>query len=91
MKPLEKKRKGLHLAILLGPLALLAILIFVFSENIPFWDQWELVPSIELMRSGDLSIGDLWEQHNEHRLFFPKIIMLSLAALTSWNVQAEIV
>jgi hypothetical protein len=53
-------------------------------------DQWALVPLIEKMDVGNLAISDLWAQHNEHRLIFPRLIMLVLALLTDWNIYFEI-
>ncbi len=52
-------------------------------------DQWELVPLLDKMYRGGLTLHDLWAQHNEHRIFFPYIIMLGLARLTGWNIRCE--
>jgi len=63
----------------------LGFLVFFVSQhyiNVPFSDQWGLVPLIEKSLRGDLSFEDLWVQKNVHRILFPKIIMLSLAVKT---------
>ena len=52
-------------------------------------DQWEFVPFLGKTYRGELTLADLWAQHNEHRLFFPKLIMLGLARLTQWNIAWE--
>src|SRR5262245_35820129 len=49
-----------------------------YSIDVPFLDQWDLVPLIDKMYQGQLTFHDLWMQFNEHRILFPKIIMLGL-------------
>ena len=49
-----------------------------------------MVPLLEKMYAGKLSFDDLWAQHNEHRVLFPKMIMLLLASLTDWNILCEL-
>jgi hypothetical protein len=61
-----------------------------YSVEVPFWDQWDLVPYLEKLYQGTLTFADLYSQHNEHRILFPRIIMLALARLTSWNTSYEI-
>jgi len=67
----------------------LTYLIYTYGVNVPYWDQWELVPIFEKLHSGQLTIYDLWNQHNEHRLLFPKLIMLALASITDWDIRYE--
>lgn len=71
------------------PIALGLLYIKTFGVNIIFWDQFELVPLIEKLYNGTLSINDLFSQHNEHRIFFPKIIMLLLVKITMYNTIIE--
>jgi hypothetical protein len=52
-------------------------------------DQWELVPLIEKTFNGDIAFGDLWAQHNVHRIPIPKLIMLVLARLSHWDTRWE--
>jgi len=49
---------------------------------VPFWDEWE-TPGAQLADycQGSLDWADLFGQHNEHRLFFPRLIWLPLAIL----------
>jgi hypothetical protein len=71
------------------PILFLGILLILKTVNVPFWDQWELVPIIEDYNTGHLSLHDLWQQHNEHRIFFPRIVMMVLAVITHWNTRVE--
>jgi len=77
----------LYLCIL--PIILGAIYIRLFGVNVVFWDQWELVTLIEKMYTGHITFMDLFAQHNEHRILFPRIIMLALAEMTHYNTIAE--
>jgi hypothetical protein len=72
----------------LPPLYLISV-ILTNTIDVPFADQWALIPLLERSYRGTLSIRDLWAQHNEHRLLFPRLIMLGLARLSGWNTHAE--
>ena len=72
------------------PFGVLVVLIRRYYVDVPVWDQWELVPLLQKSYAGSLSFGDLWAQHNEHRLFFPQIIMVGLARISSWSVGYEL-
>ncbi len=72
----------------LPPLYLITI-ILTNTVDVPFADQWALVPLLERSYRGTLSVRDLWAQHNEHRLLFPRLIMLALARLSGWSTHAE--
>jgi hypothetical protein len=76
-------------ALLLLPPLLGLLYIKLFGVNVVNYDQWEFIPLIEKLYAGTLGLGDLFAQHNEHRIFFPRIIMLALACLTKYNVLAE--
>lgn len=84
------KWRGVVLA-LVGVAAPLAVLgaIATCGVPVPVWDQWELVPLLEKLDGGELGMADLWKQHNEHRLVAPLALMVSLAALTGWNIHCE--
>lgn len=62
----------------------------LYALDMPYYDQWELVPLLEKVHAGTFSLGDVWAQHNEHRLVFPRLVMLGLAHLTDWNIYAEL-
>jgi hypothetical protein len=83
-------RKVVVIVLVLTPLVGLIVLLAKYAVNVPFWDQWELVPLISNMQHGALTFAQLFAQHNEHRIFFPRIIMLTLAALTHWNTLFEV-
>ncbi len=72
------------------PLGFLSLLLNKFGVNFPYLDQWAYVPLHMKIDSGTFGISDLWAQHNEHRIVFPKIASLSLSLLTHWYTPVEI-
>lgn len=68
-----------------------ALLVYVWSTwvDIPFWDQYDVTPLFQRGADGSLGLGDFFEQHNEHRLFFPKLVMYGLGSLTDWDTRFE--
>src|SRR6266508_1980472 len=71
------------------PIVTVGAYIYFFGLNMPFWDQWENVSLLIKQQQGNLSIADLFTQHDEHRPFFPRLIWIGLAELTHYNVKAE--
>lgn len=71
------------------PPCLLGIVMWRYAVNVPYWDQWELVPLLERFAQSTLTIGDLFQQQNEYRQFFPHLIFIGLAWLTNWDVRYE--
>lgn len=76
--------------IALIPFLLLLIMVMSYTSNVPYWDQWALVDFWQKIYSGNATIIDFWNQHNEHRIMFPKLIMTGLALSTHWNIYYEI-
>lgn len=72
------------------PPVLLLFALLRWHVEVPYLDQWELVPLLEKFDAGELSFADLWAQHNEHRILLPKLIMLGLAAVTNWDTRYEL-
>ncbi len=83
------KKTLTNTAILLPPIFTFC-LIYKFGLRIPYWDQWELVPILEKLHNNTVTLADLWQQHNEHRIIFPKILMLLLAYFSNWNIFLEL-
>lgn len=83
---------GRHLrraAVLLPPLVL-AGLLATWGVDLPYWDQFALVPHLADRAAGTFHFADLWTPHNEHRLFLPQAIMMVLASWSGWNVLWEL-
>jgi hypothetical protein len=74
----------------LPPLLCVGWLIVVHGVNAPYLDDWANVPLMEKASLGQLTVHDLWAQHNEHRILFPNLITLVFARLTAWNIHWEL-
>jgi hypothetical protein len=60
-----------------------------YRYRVPYWDEWEMVIDFQRFHDGTLRLLDLMDQNGEHRMFFPRLIFLALAALTKWEMLAE--
>jgi hypothetical protein len=76
-------------ALILLPGALSIAYVQEFGVNVVFRDQWSVVSLFRALSLDELSFGDLWAPHNEHRFFFPHIVMLVLGTATEWNNLVE--
>jgi uncharacterized membrane protein len=88
--PQARIRAALPVLLAALPFAYLVWMAATLSIDVPFWDQWELVPRLQHLAEGSFTFDDLWRQHNEHRPAFPILWMLTLARLSDWNVHLEI-
>ncbi|PYX94517.1 MAG: hypothetical protein DMG67_01390, partial [Acidobacteria bacterium] len=73
-----------------SPALLLVWFVSRFSVKIPVLDEWWLSYVFHAVRLGTATFNDFFAQHNEHRLFFPRLIWTSLAFATGWNIKAEL-
>jgi hypothetical protein len=87
---LNLARRPLIVGACLLPVGWVAFLVGKSSVNVPFSDEWELIPLLQKQAAGTLRFTDIWAQHNEHRSFFPELIMLRMARFTHWNIRAEV-
>lgn len=72
-------------------LVLLLLVITIFwGIDFPYMDQWEAVSLMEKLFTHTLNFQDFTAQHNEHRILFPKLIMVLGASLTHWNITLEL-
>lgn len=61
--------------------------IYFFGVDVPFWDEWRLVSLFDKTLSQKLSFQDLFAQHNEHRIFFPRLITIGFVLIDGWNTK----
>src|SRR6266516_2863532 len=71
------------------PAAAAFLYVGVYGVNAPVEDQWETVRLLLADSAGRLSFTDLVAQHNEHRILFPRLVMLALAKTTRYDTVAE--
>jgi hypothetical protein len=80
---------GISLCLAIIPAIVLGVLILKYSINVPIQDQWQISTIFEKFNQRTLSFNDLIAQHNESRKFFPRLIFLTLAFITKWNIRYE--
>jgi hypothetical protein len=81
-------QRALATAAALGTLPLL-VLNLARGVNIPYWDEWEWVDLVYAAHTHTLTFGQLWQPHNEHRIFVGKVLVVALDAVGGWNVVRE--
>jgi hypothetical protein len=78
-------------ALIFAPPLLIGLLIFKNGVDFPVLDEWDgTVPLFEKMADGTLGVADFFAQHNEHWIFFPRLIFYALGRLTHWDIRAEL-
>ncbi len=64
-------------------------LVFRLAIDVPFGDEWTWSPTIVAYHAGQLTFWDLWNQHSQHRVLFPQLLMLGLASFHYWSQRRE--
>ena len=64
------------LILIAWPAIALGLLLYLYGVDVPFWDQWSVVGLAEAFRLHILTFGQLFAQFNEHRVFFPRLLLL---------------
>jgi hypothetical protein len=72
-------------------LPVLVIIFFVirYAVAIPMLDDWEMVPVVTKAHTGGLTFHDLFEQQQEARTIFPKLIFIVLSLAKYWDGRVE--
>ncbi len=76
---------GVWLVLTLGMLAY----VFHYGSNVPFFDDWHLVPYI----SGDqpVTLEYLWSQHGDHRVPLPRLLLIGIGKLCGYDFRSGMV
>lgn len=83
-------KTALIFLLILTPLFLDAAYTWRRAPRIPFRDQ--LLASMRIAvkaADGEIGIGDLWKQHNEHRIFFTRLVTAVLARWAHWDLRLQ--
>ena len=75
--------------LILVPAALALLYVRAFGVSVVIADAWPMTRLFEKWSSGTLHLSDLWVQHNEHRMLFPKGVELLLGGITKYDNVAE--
>lgn len=85
----ERTVKWLTRTGIMLPLVVTFYFVYKYGYTVPFWDEWEFVTFLEKFHNHTLTFTDFWAVHNEHRMLFPRILMLILANMSGWNILLE--
>lgn len=67
------------------------VCILIYGVNTPYWDEWSMAELFQKLDTNQLGFDDLYHQHNEHRILFPNIIMITQGYLTNWNIKLMLI
>jgi hypothetical protein len=86
------KQKNIIILFLVSiPFIFLSYMLYAYSVDIPSRDEWVIALLLDKYYHGTLTWYDLFVQHNEHRLFFPYLIMIPTAIFSKWDVRYWII
>ena len=80
----------ISLLLALLPAILLAFIIVNYSVDLPRENDWEVHELYYKKTNGNLSIADLFKQHNQSRPFFPRLVLVSIGDLTHLDTRYQI-
>ncbi|MCL6563482.1 MAG: hypothetical protein K6U87_10780 [Firmicutes bacterium] len=88
---LNPKFRTQYIVLGLTAIVIMAYLSFIarYGVNVPFWDEWDQVPIVNAALHGHLNFSQLWDQHNENRMFLPNLLVVLVALMTHWNLKIE--
>ncbi len=72
------------------PVVVTVFTAFHFCLEIPRSDEWSELPLIAKAHAGTAGLSDFWAQHNEHRIFFPRLVLVPMALLSRWDLRFEV-
>ncbi len=56
-----------------------------YGVNALYFDEWNFITLVAHSFAGTLTLGQLWAQHHENRMFVSNVIALAVIRLTHWN------
>lgn len=68
VKSLVIKKSRFYILLVVAPIAFYISIVIYFSENIPYWDDYDTVLAY-LNQADSARYQGLFNQHNEHRIF----------------------
>ncbi len=81
--------KSLWVLLLMSPVLALSICITKYGVDAVYWDEWANINLFQDVAANGLSFDKLYAQHNEHRMFFPRIFMLLSYSITGCSSKGQ--
>ena len=63
------------------------LLVGLFGVNHVFWDEWRIVEELKEFRESGVRLATLYSQHNEHRIFLPRIVLMATGIASGYNTK----
>ncbi|HEX4086393.1 MAG TPA: hypothetical protein VHY22_15870 [Chthoniobacteraceae bacterium] len=82
----QRKRFSVPLDVI--PIAIVFVLTLLFTVEVPYSDDWDLVPILAKMHQGALNWQTLDAPYAGHKMVFSYLLMGNVAALTHWSTFA---
>jgi hypothetical protein len=79
----------LALGVTAAAASFIAFLVARYGVAIPMLDDWEMAPLVAKAHLGGLTFHDLFEQQQEARTFFPKLLFIALSFGKQWDGRVE--
>ncbi|HVT03398.1 MAG TPA: hypothetical protein VHL58_08500 [Thermoanaerobaculia bacterium] len=73
------------------PAGMILLLIVFFAVDVPFMDDWAIVPLMRSIQMHTAHLSDLTGQQNEHRYPVPKLVLTVVALASHWNLRLQLV
>ena len=71
--------------VIIFPIFLGFFLVYKYGVNFIFMDEWEIVKLMKNVNENGFSFHQFISQHNEHRIFFPRLILVYVSLLTKYD------
>ncbi|MFN8061637.1 MAG: hypothetical protein U0Q12_20940 [Vicinamibacterales bacterium] len=73
--------------LLLAPVFVLAALVWRYAVDVPYNDEWDLVPYLHELAQGTLRIGRLFDTHNGHQWVLVRAAVLAWSTLVGFDLR----
>jgi len=72
------------------PAGLYLLFVFHYSVDVPYADDWTIIPLIHSALHGYVSMSGLWSQYGDTRLLVPKLVFVTFGLYDSLNEKSII-
>jgi hypothetical protein len=86
--PAPPRRLYVILLVLL-PVVLQTAIVARFGSRMFLWDEFVYVPAFEQIGEGKPWLHWIWQQHNEHRIVWTKLLFFAHAGMSGWNPMVD--
>lgn len=70
------------------PALLYVLYIFHYAVNVPYADDWNMIPLVTGALHGHLTIGELWAQYVAGRPFVARLVLVAFGAIDNLNERS---